>query len=115
MTAEVRALPASGTPLLCELSLSLVRDSAGEPVYGLGQLVDVTATRRERARAQRHVRCQQALAAIGRRAVEEPSKDHLIIQSRHTQQFDAANRTDQRRRTGIAERGKLTDFRKVIH
>ena len=60
---ELRALPVSGAPLLCEMSLSLVRDEAGEAQYGLCQAVDITAVRRDEARLARHVRCQGALAA----------------------------------------------------
>ncbi len=67
---EQRALPASDPPLLCEVTLSLVRDASGRPQYGICRIVDITATRRDEARLARHVRCQGALAALGRRAVE---------------------------------------------
>lgn len=76
-TAEVRLLPASGETRLGEVSLSLVRNGADSPTYGLAQLVDVTAARRDEARLARHVRCQQALAAIGRRALEEATWEGL--------------------------------------
>jgi len=74
---EQRALPASGPPLLCEVSLSLVRGNGDEPQCGLCQIVDVTAQRRDEARLARHVRCQGALAALGRRALEAADWEEL--------------------------------------
>jgi diguanylate cyclase (GGDEF)-like protein/PAS domain S-box-containing protein len=74
---EQRVLPASGPPLLCEVSISLVHDAGGEPQAGLCQMVDVTAQRRDEARLARHVRCQAALAALGRRALEAADWEEL--------------------------------------
>ncbi len=74
---EQRVLPASGPPVLCEVSLSLVRGAGGEPQCALCQMVDVTAQRRDEARLARHVRCQDALAALGRRALEAEGWEEL--------------------------------------
>ena len=74
---EQRVLPASGPPVLCEVSLSLVRGAGGEPQCALCQMVDVTAQRRDEARLARHVRCQDALAALGRRGLEAEGWEEL--------------------------------------
>jgi diguanylate cyclase (GGDEF)-like protein/PAS domain S-box-containing protein/excisionase family DNA binding protein len=70
VTIEQRALPAAGEPVLCRTSLSLVRDASGRPRYGITQTVDIEAQRRDELRLALHVRCQRALAALGRRAAE---------------------------------------------
>ncbi|MDA0138455.1 EAL domain-containing protein [Solirubrobacter deserti] len=76
-TVEARLRRADGELRLCEIALSLVRDGQGELRLGLCQAVDVTDARRDEARAERHVRCQRALAAIGRRAVEDATWEGL--------------------------------------
>jgi diguanylate cyclase (GGDEF)-like protein/PAS domain S-box-containing protein len=74
---EQRVLPASGPPVLCEVSLSLVRGNGDKPQCALCQMVDVTAQRRDEARLARHVRCQGALATLGRRALEAADWEEL--------------------------------------
>ncbi|MDA0181613.1 EAL domain-containing protein [Solirubrobacter phytolaccae] len=78
VTIDLRVLPASGAPIPCRMSLSLVRDRTGTPLYGVCQIVDVSAALRDQERLEHHARCQRALAAIGRRAVEETSWKGLM-------------------------------------
>ncbi len=74
---EQRVLPSSGPPVLCEVSLSLVHGKGEEPQCALCQMVDVTAQRRDEERLARHVRCQGALATLGKRALEAADWEEL--------------------------------------
>ena len=72
-TFEQRALRASGPPVACRVSLSLVRDSDGAPQYGLCHVMDITAERRDEERIALYTRSQGALASLGRHALQAPT------------------------------------------
>jgi diguanylate cyclase (GGDEF)-like protein/PAS domain S-box-containing protein/excisionase family DNA binding protein len=75
---ELRMRRFDGTEFEAALQLSLIRDLAGKPLYGLAQLQDITARRTAEGRLRAHSEQQRLVGALARRALEEPDVDRLI-------------------------------------
>ncbi|MGO9794383.1 MAG: PAS domain S-box protein, partial [Solirubrobacteraceae bacterium] len=61
---EKRYIRADNSILFGQLSVSLVRDQAGEPVHVVSQIQDITRRKEDEARLVMHTREQEALTAV---------------------------------------------------
>ncbi|HWH94025.1 MAG TPA: EAL domain-containing protein [Baekduia sp.] len=66
-----RYLGADGRTIWGATTISLVRDAAGEPLYAIGQLEDITARKAAEERADRRAGQQAALARLSQLALTE--------------------------------------------